>query len=282
VRNERQDEAAMLDYADQIGVDRAEFVAALAEVPMMSLERFELIAQALFSVAKELSTVAYQNVQQARFITDRARIERELAEEQARGLQRLQRSLSSIVEIVSHVAETRDPYTAGHQRRVSELAVRIAEEMGMPAAQIEDIRIASLLHDIGKMSIPAEILSKPGALSTIEFELIKGHSESGYRIIASADMEGPIADIVYQHHERCDGSGYPQGLSEAELLAESKVLMVADVVEAMVSHRPYRPGLGIVAALGEIERGSGSGYDSDVVDACLVVFNERGFEFSSA
>ena len=212
-------------------------------------------------------------------VTERRRIERELADEQKRSTEHLARSLSSIVEIVSQVAETRDPYTAGHQRRVSELAVRVSEEMGMSAHQIEETRIAALLHDIGKMSVPAEILSRPGTLSPLEFELIKVHAEAGYKIIASAAMEGQIAEIVYQHHERCDGSGYPRGIGDGELLPEAKVLMVADVVEAMVSHRPYRPGLGTEAALAEIEQGAGSRYDAQVAASCQRVFRDLGFAF---
>jgi PAS domain S-box-containing protein/putative nucleotidyltransferase with HDIG domain len=213
-------------------------------------------------------------------ITERRRIEQELAEEQQRGIEHLAKSLVSIVEVVSQVAETRDPYTAGHQRRVSELAACISEDMGMSAKEIEETRIAALLHDIGKMSVPAEILSKPGTLSALEFELIKVHAEAGYRIIASAKMEGLVADIVYQHHERCDGSGYPRGLRADELLPAAKVLMVADVVEAMTSHRPYRPGLGIEAALAEIEQGAGGRYDGQVAASCLRAFREHAFAFS--
>jgi PAS domain S-box-containing protein/putative nucleotidyltransferase with HDIG domain len=209
--------------------------------------------------------------------------ERRRAEEiRRRDLERLRKALSSTVEIVGQVAETRDPYTAGHQRRVSELAVRISEGMGMSAEQTEEVRVASLLHDVGKMSIPAEILSKPGKLSDIEFELIKAHSEAGYRIIVSADMDGDVAEIVYQHHERCDGSGYPRGLVADELLPASKVLMVADVVEAMMSHRPYRPGLGVDAAMAEIEQGAGTLYDAGMVESCLRIFRENGFAFSEA
>jgi putative nucleotidyltransferase with HDIG domain len=179
------------------------------------------------------------------------------------------------------MAETRDPYTAGHQRRVCELSLAIAKQMGMPAADVEEIRVAALVHDIGKMSIPAEILSKPGALSPVEFELVKGHCKAGYDILQASNMPGQVPEIVYQHHERCDGSGYPRGLSADELLPQTRVIMVADVVEAMMSHRPYRPGLGVEAALGEIERGSGAQYSSDAVDACLGVFRE-GFTFSES
>jgi putative nucleotidyltransferase with HDIG domain len=203
-----------------------------------------------------------------------------LAEERERHLAKLAESLSSIIKLVSQVVETRDPYTAGHQRRVAQLAVRISEDMGLPDDQIEDIRVAALLHDVGKMAIPAEILSKPGVLSPIEFELIKGHSEAGYQILTSASMEAPVAEIVYQHHERFDGSGYPRGLTADDLLPEARVLMVADVVEAMTSHRPYRPGLGIESALGEIEQGEGRLYDPDVVESCLRVFREQRFAFS--
>ena len=200
--------------------------------------------------------------------------------ERRQDLERLRRALASTVEIVSQIAEARDPFTAGHQRRVSELAVQISRDMGMSAQQTEEIRITALMHDIGRMSIPADILSKPGRLTPLEFALIKGHSEAGYNIIVSADMEGQTAEIVYQHHERCDGSGYPRGLTEDQLLPESKVLMVADVVEAMMSHRPYRPALGVDAALAEIERGAGTLYCADVSRSCLAVFREHGFVFS--
>ena len=208
-----------------------------------------------------------------------ARLE-ELLAERERNLERMGRSLTSIIEVVSHVVETRDPYTAGHQRRVSELAACIAREMGLPADEAEEIRVAALIHDVGKMSVPAEVLSKPGQLTPLEFELIKGHAEAGYRIIASADMAGSTAEIVYQHQERCDGSGYPRGLKGDELLQGAKVLMVADVVEAMCSHRPYRSALGIDAALEEISAGAGSRYDQRVADCCLGAFKERGFAFS--
>lgn len=207
--------------------------------------------------------------------------ERKQAEEaRERTVALLEAALSSVTHVVSHVVELRDPYTAGHQRRVAELAVAIAEEMDMPADQVEQIRTAGLIHDVGKVSVPAEILSKPGKLTRMEFELIKAHAQAGFEIIASAQMEGPIAEIVHQHHERCDGSGYPRGLNADELLPESKVLMVADVVEAMVSHRPYRPGLGLDAALSEIELGGGRAFDAKVAAACMRVLTERGFAFS--
>jgi len=205
----------------------------------------------------------------------------ELLEEREHNLEQLARSFSSLIEVLCQVVEMRDPYTAGHQRRVSELSVRISEEMGMPTEQVEEIRVAALIHDVGKMVVPAEILTKPGKLSHSEFELIKDHSEAGYRIIESAHMEGSAAETVFQHHERCDGSGYPRGLMAEQLLPNAKVLMVADVVEAMTSHRPYRAALGMDAALEEIEGGAGRLYDSEVCKACVAVCRDGGFAFSA-
>ena len=195
---------------------------------------------------------------------------------------KMQSMVNAVIDVVDNVSEMRDPYTAGHQRRVAELAAAIAREMGMSEGEIADIHVAGLMHDIGKMSIPAEIPSKPTALSAIEFNLIKGHVQAGYSIISSAQMHDPIAELVYQHHERCDGSGYPRGLTADQLLMGSKVLMVADVVEAMMSHRPYRASLGQDAALAEIEQGTGRLYDSAVADSCLRIFREQGFSLSEA
>jgi len=195
-------------------------------------------------------------------------------------IERLGRELTSVIDVIGNVSEMLDPYTAGHQRRVAELASAIATDMGMSDSDIDDIRIAGLLHDIGKMSVPVEILTQPRILSPAEYRLVKGHSKAGYKLIASAQMPEPIAELVYQHHERCDGSGYPRGLRQDALLDGSRVLMVADVVEAMTSHRPYRPALGVDAALAEIERGAGRLYDSVVSRSCLRVFKERKFAFS--
>ncbi len=224
-----------------------------------------------------------------RDITERARAEEnverhaaqlaELLQEREHHLEQLGRSLMSIVEVVGRVVEARDPYTAGHQRRVAQLAVAIAELMEVETSDVEDIRMAALIHDIGKMSVPAEILSKPGVLSAVELALIQCHSKAGYKILSSVQLEGPIAEIVYQHHERCDGTGYPQGLTRDEMLPSARIIMVADVVEAMMSHRPYRAGLGPDAALDEIRAGAGTRYDAEVVDACTRVFRELAFEF---
>jgi len=223
-------------------------------------------------------------------ITERKMSERELAqhrgnlemllEERAHDLDLLNRSLESVIDVLGSVVEIRDPYTAGHQRRVSELATSIARELGMSEHDIEDLRVAGLMHDVGKIAVPTEILSKPGRLTPAEFSLIRQHPEVGYRLTSSAFPEGPIAEVVWQHHERCDGSGYPRGLSGDEMLLGAKVIMVADVVEAMSSNRPYRPEIGVDAALTEIERGAGSVYDADVAAACLRLFRDEAFTFA--
>jgi HD-GYP domain-containing protein (c-di-GMP phosphodiesterase class II) len=193
-------------------------------------------------------------------------------------IERLRKALGSTTQALANTVEMRDPYTAGHQRRVSDLACAIATEMCLATEQIEGIRITSVIHDIGKISVPAEILSKPTRLSNIEFSLIKQHSESGYGILKDIDFIWPVAQIVLQHHERTDGSGYPLALKGGKILIEARILAVADVVEAMASHRPYRPGLGIDAALNEIEKNKGILYDGAVADACLRLFREKGFK----
>jgi len=203
------------------------------------------------------------------------------AEELAAGQAvRIERTLTSVIDIAGSMGEMRDPYTAGHQRRVAELAVRIAQELGMSDFEVADIRVAALLHDMGKAGVPTEILGKPGTISPTEFELIKAHAEAGYQLAVSANLEEPIPELIYQHHERCDGSGYPRGLVGDQILSGAKVLAVADVVEAMMSHRPYRQALGIEAAIAEIERGAGSLYDAEACKACVTLFREGNFEFS--
>lgn len=192
---------------------------------------------------------------------------------------RLKKAMDGIIHAMALAIESRDPYTAGHQQRVGELATAIAAKMGFENERIEALRMAGIVHDLGKISVPAEILSKPTRLSAPEFELIKTPSETGYNILKEIDFEWPIAEIVYQHHERIDGSGYPRGLKGGDLLLESKIIGVADVVEAMASHRPYRPALGIDLALKEIANKRGNLYATDVVDACLALFEHEEFRF---
>jgi len=194
--------------------------------------------------------------------------------------ERIRKALGATVQAIVVTVEARDPYTAGHQRRVSDLARSIAAEMGLPAEEIDGIRMAGLIHDLGKISVPAEILSKPSRLSDLEFSLIRIHSEAGYEILKDIEFPWPIARMVLEHHERMDGSGYPRGLRGGQLLPASRILAVADVVESMASHRPYRPAIGIEAALGEISANRDSLYDPQAVDACLQLF-KKGYAFST-
>lgn len=194
-------------------------------------------------------------------------------------LEKLEHSLDHAVTAIAATVEMRDPYTAGHQRRVAKLAVAIATEMGLSDDQVKGLHMACVVHDIGKIHVPAEILSSPGKLSDAEFEIIKTHSKVGWEILKGIDFPWPVAEMVYQHHEKLDGSGYPRGLKGDEILLESRILTVADVVEAMTSHRPYRPGLGVFPALQEIFRDKGKYYDMAVVEACLRVFMEKSYEW---
>ncbi len=217
----------------------------------------------------------YGRVWYFRDITER----KEAEEDKQKSFEKLRKALGATVKAIATVVEMKDPYTAGHQTRVADLARSIGTEMGLSKDQIDSIRIASLIHDIGKISVPAEILSKPTKLTDIEFSLIKTHAQSGYDILKDIEFPWPIARIVYDHHERMDGSGYPNGLTRDEILLESRILMVADVVEAMATHRPYRPALGIDAALEEISQNKGILYDPEVVEVCLRLFREKGYKF---
>jgi PAS domain S-box-containing protein/putative nucleotidyltransferase with HDIG domain len=192
--------------------------------------------------------------------------------------ERMRKALRATVQAIAVTVETRDPYTAGHQKRVADLARSIATEMGLPADQIDGLRTAAIIHDLGKISVPAEILSKPTKLSAIEFELIKIHPQSGYEILKDVEFPWPVARMILEHHERMDGSGYPRGLKGDETLLESRILQVADVVESMASYRPYRPALGVDAALEEITGNKGVLYDSEVVDVCVRLFRHKGYQ----
>jgi putative nucleotidyltransferase with HDIG domain len=191
----------------------------------------------------------------------------------------LRKSLEDSIRAIANMVEMRNPYTEGHQWRVAELAVAIAGELGLAENEILGVRLAASIHDLGRMQVPAEILAKPGKLSDLEFALVRTHSQVGYDILKGIEFPWPIADIVLQHHERIDGSGYPQGLKGDQTLLASRIVAVADVVEAMASHRPQRPALGIDAALNEIESGRGTAFDAAVVDACVKVFRQKQFTF---
>jgi len=228
----------------------------------------------------EISYIPYRNsngvvthaIMAAHNITNRKMAEQELD----KSYRNLQKTLEETVNALSALVEMRDPYTAGHQNRVAGIARAIAQELGLSEDAAQGIWVASLIHDIGKVRVPADILSRPAHLSSAEFELIKEHPRTGYEILKKIDFPWPIAEIVLQHHERINGSGYPLGLKGDEILFASRIIGVADVVEAMTYHRPYREALGLDAALDEIKENKGILYDSDVVDACIKVFLEKG------
>jgi putative nucleotidyltransferase with HDIG domain len=186
--------------------------------------------------------------------------------------------MEGTLHAVSNMIEFRDPYTAGHERRVGIIAADIAREMGWTKERCKNLEYIGLVHDIGKIAIPAEILTKPSRLSYLEYEMVKGHAEKGYEVLKDIDFPLPIAEIIRQHHERMDGSGYPRGLKGEEILLEARIIAVADVVESIASHRPYRPALGVDVAIKEIEVHKGSLFDSGVVDALLNLFREKNYQ----
>jgi PAS domain S-box-containing protein/putative nucleotidyltransferase with HDIG domain len=212
----------------------------------------------------------------ARDISSRKQAENEIRH----GTEKLIKAMEDTIKAMAMIVEMRDPYTAGHQRRVTELACAIAEEMGISEDRITGLRLAGLIHDIGKVRIPAEILTNPDGLSDAEFMMIKMHPTIGYEILKTIDLPWPVAQIVYQHHERMNGTGYPLGISKEDIILEARILAVADVVEAIASHRPYRPALGIDVALDEISKRRHTLYDSKVVDACLRLFRDNRFTFN--
>jgi len=210
-----------------------------------------------------------------RDISARKSAEKELKE----SWERLHQALEGTIQAMALTIEIRDPYTAGHQRRVSKLSCAIAQELGMSEFQVEGLRVAGDIHDIGKIYVPAEILSKPGHITAIEYGIIKTHPQVGYDILKTIKFPWPVAQIVLQHHERLDGSGYPLGLVGDLILKEARILTVADIVEAMSSHRPYRPAQGIDKALAEVVENKGRFYDTEAVDACVRLFGEDRFHF---
>jgi PAS domain S-box-containing protein len=227
------------------------------------------------SSMREIEAPSQYHIAVVQDITQRRQAEIEVRQ----ALDKARQALRGTVEALSNIVETKDPYTAGHQRRVAQLACAIAREMGLPPDKIEGLQVLSFLHDIGKIVVPAEILSRPGKISAIEFNLIRAHPEIGYSILKDLDFPWPVAQAVLQHHERLDGSGYPARLTAQAIIQEARILAVADVVEAMASHRPYRPALGITMALDEISKHQGKLFDSDVVTACIQLFKKHDFDF---
>ena len=206
-------------------------------------------------------------------ISEKRRAEDEIK----RHVTQLEKAMQSTINVVATIGELRDPYTHGHERRVGEIAAAIAAEMELEASRVEGIRITGYLHDIGKIAVPAEILAKPGRLTKVEFGVVKDHAQQSYEILKTVEFPWPVAESAWQHHERLDGSGYPRGLKGDQISLEARILGVADTVEAMASHRPYRPGLGIEKALAEVENNRGKLYDPQVVDACLRLFRAKGY-----
>ncbi|HYA13612.1 MAG TPA: HD domain-containing phosphohydrolase [Syntrophales bacterium] len=194
-------------------------------------------------------------------------------------LDKLRKATRFIIDVIVMAVETRDPYTSGHQKRVTDLARAIATQMKLSPEIIDGIRMAGLIHDLGKISIPAEILGLPRYLNNVEYSIVKTHPEIGYQILKDIDFARPVALMVYQHHERMNGSGYPRGIKGEEIIPEARILAVADVVEAICTHRPYRPALGIDKAMREISQHRGILYDPEVVDVCLKLFREELFKF---
>jgi response regulator RpfG family c-di-GMP phosphodiesterase len=223
----------------------------------------------------ELKLKIERGLERVRLAEERQRAEEELRQSYVK----LQKVLEGTIHTLVSAIEMKDPYTAGHQRRVTRLACAIANEMSLLEERIEGIRMAGLIHDLGKINVPAEILSKPGGLNDLQYGLIKMHPQTGHDVLTEIEFPWPVAQIVLQHHERLDGSGYPHGLVDEEILLEARILAVADVVEAMASHRPYRPPRGLDKALEEISRNRGVLYDPEVVDVCLKLFAEKRFKF---
>ena len=262
-----------------VAANQAEFEQAAAVARASIATKSKLLFAATLAALALLYVVLRQIVSKGQRIiekqdAERARVEEELQQYVAQ----LKSAFMSTVEVATTISEMRDPYTAGHERRVAEVAAAIGAELGFDDRRLEGLRVGGYLHDLGKITIPAEILSKPGKLKPIELDLIRGHPEAGYEALKNVNFPWPIADMARQHHERVDGSGYPQGLKGEAILLEARILGVADTVEAMSSHRPYRAALGIDVALAEIERGRGSLYDPPVVDACLRLFRVKGYE----
>jgi HD-GYP domain-containing protein (c-di-GMP phosphodiesterase class II) len=231
---------------------------------------FEIVASLIKN--KNGKPIGFRGI--GRDVTERKRAEEVLQQT----LASLRKAFDTTIQVMVSAVEMRDPYTSGHQTRSTDIARAIATEMGLPQDKIDGIRLAGSIHDIGKLSIPAEILAKPTKLTDLEFSLIKEHSRVGYEMLKDVESPWPLAQIVYQHHERINGSGYPRNLKGDEILIEARIMAVADVVESMASHRPYRPALGIEAALEEIEKNKGILYDAAIADACLRLFREKNYK----
>jgi len=249
--------------AERYGFDHDDYVNAAMSVPRFSRETINTFMRFYVGLTEQIAQSGYSNLVLSQRVSELRDAENGLRTTN----ERLERLLRSITGTMGKVVEARDPYTQGHETGVAKLSVLIAQEMGLSEDEIDTIEIGALVHDIGKLAVPAEILTKPGRLSAVEFDLIKAHPESGYEILKGIDFGRPVAEIALRHHERMDGSGYPGGLAGDDILIAARVVAVADVIEAMASHRPYRAALGLDVAMAEIV-GHPEKFDSDVVAAC--------------
>jgi PAS domain S-box-containing protein/putative nucleotidyltransferase with HDIG domain len=272
--------SSIKDIAHQVYVDpedRMKFIGTMADqdVTRKNEVRFYKKDGSIIWVSRTIHSVVNEKAQVLYY----EGIVEDITEKKD-SVERLRNALGGTVRAIASLVETRDPYTAGHQRQVADLARTIATELSLSHDRIEGLRVAAIIHDIGKVSVPTEILSRPSKLTEIEFNIIKTHAEAGYNILKDIDFPWPVARIVFEHHERMNGSGYPRNLKGDEILIESRIMAVADVVEAMASHRPYRAALGIELALREIEQNKGILYDTAVSDACLKLFREKGYHLN--
>lgn len=267
--------SALQELNDKVAAFRAGAVDYVVKPFQLEEVLARVKTHLLLSQTRSQLQIAYEEMEQR--VEKRTKELLAAREQQFQSAQKLRRSLEQTIAAIARALEKRDPYTAGHQKNVSLLATAMAEKLGLSSQQIEGIRLGGLIHDIGKIAVPAEILNRPGALNPIEFDLIRTHPEVGYEIVKDIDFPWPVAEMVYQHHERIDGSGYPNGLKEDDILIESQIIAVADVVEAMSSHRPYRPALGIQTALNELKKYANSFYRSELVDVVVTLFSEDQF-----
>ena len=265
----------ILELKENLNFDPDSVLPALGETNLITRAGLEIPVELPVSTLPEESGQPSGQVIVFKDVTSRRQTEQELQESWAK----LQRTLKGTIQAISTTIEMRDPHTAGHQRRVAQLAEAIAREMNLPEVKIEGMKFAAQIHDIGKIYVPAEILSKPTKLTDLEYTIIKTHPQAGYEILKNIEFPWPIAEIVLQHHERLNGSGYPAGLKDGEILLEARILAIADVVEAMSSHRPYRPSFGIDKALEEIRLNNGLLYEPEAVTACQRLFLEKAFSF---
>ena len=263
-----------VEMARAMGAEPTYVLNKLLELEFVCKDGHLIWGEILFSFIRDSQGKPLSILCEARDITERKQAEEKLN----KTLDSLKKAVGTTIQVLVSALESRDPYTAGHQSRSADLACAIAREMRFDDDQIEGIRMAGAIHDIGKLSVPAEILTKPTKLTNLEFSLVKEHSQSGYEMLKHVDSPWPLAKIIQQHHERLDGSGYPNHLKNDEILMEARIMAVADVVEAMASHRPYRASLGIEAALEEIEKNKGVLFDDKVVDACMKLFREKDYK----